>query len=189
MTDRAPGRHRPGGDPAAGAAAVWALAFAAASAYWALGGSAGTGTLARDLAAQADTREPGFVALLWVAAVAKALLALPALALRLRLGARTRRRVVIAATVLGAGLVLYGAAGFADFALMAAGARPVPAGVGEPAVFWYLVLWEPVWMLGGALFLVAAHRAPPPLPDRMSCGPVTSEPSSPATRVRTVRGR
>ena len=66
------------------------------------------------------------------------------------------------------GLALYGAVNLAVFALMALGAREVPASVGDDAVVWYLALWEPLWILGGAPFLAAARstrRPPTLLPD------------------------
>jgi len=166
ITRRAtPRRHPRGGNAAATVAAAWALGFAALSAYWALGGAVAAGAVAQRLAEQAEAREPGFLALLWAAAAAKALLALLAFALRRPLRRAARCRAVAAASIAGAALVLYGAGGFADFVLMASGARAVPAEVGEHAVAWYLVLWEPLWILGGTAFLLAARRALPPLPD------------------------
>ncbi len=129
------------------------------------------GTLAEGLAAEAAAREPGFVALLWVTAAGKALLGVVALAL-IRMprapgrAPRSRRVLRAAAAIAGVALLLYGTANLIDFALMAAGARDVPAAVGDHAVTWYLVLWEPLWILGGALFLAAARSAPmhPPSP-------------------------
>lgn len=42
---------------------------------------------------------------------------------------------------------------------MAAGARDVPTDVGDAAVLWYVLLWEPLWLLGGLLFLAATRQA------------------------------
>ena len=73
------------------AAAAWALLFAASSAYWAAGGMLGSETVANDLAERVAARDPGFVATLWAAAALKASLALLALALTRRWGARSGR--------------------------------------------------------------------------------------------------
>jgi hypothetical protein len=32
----------------------------------------------------------------------------------------------------------------------------VPSGLGHTAALWHVVLWDPWWLLGGILFLVAA---------------------------------
>jgi hypothetical protein len=145
------------------AAAGWALLFAAASAYWAAGGRVGSGTVAVALAEQAAERDPGFVATLWVAAVLKALLAVLALALAAR---RPGRVVRLAGWGTGAALALYGVVGLAEYGAMAAGLAAVPDDVGRPAVTWYLALWEPVWLLGGVLFLALAWRSGSGVPDR-----------------------
>ena len=140
-------------------AALWALAFAVASAYWAAGGTGGVNTIARSLADRAAEREPGFVATLWAVAAAKALLVALALALARPAAARFTRPVRLAGWIAGGALTAYGAAGLVAFGLMALGAREVPTDVGDTAVLWYVVLWEPLWLLGGLLFLAAARQA------------------------------
>jgi hypothetical protein len=56
--------------------------------------------------------------------------------------------------------MLYGAFGLVEFSLMALGTLDVLADVGRPAVTWYIFLWEPIWLLGGLLFLATARAAP-----------------------------
>jgi Protein of unknown function (DUF3995) len=142
------------------AAAVWALLFAASSAYWAAGGMLGSETVAKALAEQAAARDPAFVATLWAAAALKASLAALALALTRRWGARSGRVLRFAGWATGAALTIYGAFGLVEFGLMALGALDVPADVGKAAVLWYVFLWEPIWVLGGLLFLATARAAP-----------------------------
>jgi hypothetical protein len=139
------------------AAATWALLFAAYSFYGALGGELGVDQLAADIRDQAEERDPGFVAELWVAGVLKLLAAVLAAILAVRLGRAPRRRVlVICSWLLAAGLLIYGAANMVQFGLMKAGAIDTPDSVGTYAVDWYLFLWEPIWLLGGAAFAAAA---------------------------------
>jgi hypothetical protein len=42
---------------------------------------------------------------------------------------------------------------------MKTGAIDVPKSFGHDAVDWYLFLWEPVWILGGVLFLLSAYTS------------------------------
>jgi hypothetical protein len=139
------------------AAAVWAGLFALASLYWALGGQAGGETLGVEIERLARERDPALVAQLWAAFVLKALAAVLALALWQGRGGRPVRML---SWVVGSGLTLYGAANLVQHALMAAGAIATPDGLGEDAVPWHLALWDPVWLIGGLLFLAAAHAAP-----------------------------
>jgi len=120
----------------------------------------GSETVANDLAERVAARDPGFVATLWAAAALKASLALLALALTRRWGTRSGRILRFAGWTTGAALMLYGAFGLVEFSLMALGTLDVPADVGRPAVTWYIFLWEPIWLLGGLLFLATARAAP-----------------------------
>jgi Protein of unknown function (DUF3995) len=139
------------------AAALWALLFAAYSFYGAAGGDLGVDQLARDIREEAEERDPGFVAELWVAGVLKLAAAALAIALAVRLGRAPRSRaLLIVAWLLAAGLLVYGAANLVQFGLMKAGAISTPESVGSYAVDWYLFLWEPIWLLGGIAFAAAA---------------------------------
>lgn len=110
----------------------------------------------RDLA---NERSPGFVAVLWLTVVLKIAAGVLALALAPGWGQRVPRRLLLAAGwATGVLLTLYGLMGFVA-ALLA------ELGVTEPddptTVRWYLLLWEPIWILGGLLFLAATaarHR-------------------------------
>jgi hypothetical protein len=130
-----------------------------ASVYWAAGGTGGAHTIARSLANQAAERDPAFVATLWAAAAVKAMLAALTLALTPPATARFARPIRCAGWIAGGTLTLYGAAGLIEFGLMARGAREVPTDVGDTAVLWYVLLWEPLWLLGGLLFVAATRQA------------------------------
>jgi Protein of unknown function (DUF3995) len=131
------------------AAAVLALASAAVTAYWLLGGTLGLDTVGGEIEEQARERTTLALAVLAITLVAK--LAAVALALALA-DARTpgrRRRSVIAVGLLGgAGLALYGGV------LVIAGAIAL-AGVGNSsgrddyALRWHVFFWDP-WFSCGA---------------------------------------
>jgi Protein of unknown function (DUF3995) len=141
------------------AAAAWALAFAAVSFYWAAGGEVGLETVGEEIEREALAREPDAIALVWVTGGLKVLGAALALALvRPRGPAIVRRVVGLAGWVVGIGLLLYAVANFVQHGLMEAGAIDTPDSLGESAVTWHLVLWDPVWLLGGILFTAAARR-------------------------------
>jgi Protein of unknown function (DUF3995) len=141
---------------AAYGAGAWAFAFAAVSGYWALGGELGSETIAADIARIPLANDPVVV---WATAGLKALAGLLALALVRPWGRSLPRWVLVAATwSAGLLLTLYGGASLVDHGLMVAGLRPTPALLGEQAARWHLALWDPVWLLGGVLFLAAARQ-------------------------------
>jgi Protein of unknown function (DUF3995) len=142
------------------AAAAWSLAFGALSAWWAAGGVVGEGTIGPAIEDLAAAREPGFVLLLWVTAALKFLAALLALTLIGRIFCRVPRWMRLAAGWVTAVLLLgYGLANLVQHLLMWTGAVAVPDGLGSAALPWHLLLWDPVWIVGGVLFTLTAIRA------------------------------
>lgn len=144
------------------AAAAWAALFAAqslASAIAVMCGSAfGADEVGRDIADMARAGDPGFVVTLWVAAAGKALAGALALAPVRPYGRRLPRRpLVLAIYAAGALLLLYGVVNLVEHVLMRTGATAIPAGLGGHALPWHLWLWDPYWILGGVLFLLAAR--------------------------------
>lgn len=142
------------------AAAAWAFAFALVSVAWALGSDLGATTLARSIEEQARERSGAFVATLWVTALLKALAGAIALSLEQRWGERVPRWLRLTGAW-GAAVVLtlYGLAGIVEKVLWKTGARAIPPSFGADRVDWYLFFWDPVWLLGGILFTIAAWRA------------------------------
>lgn len=147
---------------AAYAACAWAFVFAAMSFYWAAGGTAGLGTLSAGIREQSAARDPGFVALVWITGILKAVAGLIALALA-RTWGRFVPRWLLLVGAWGAGAVLtaYGAiqlvvTGVAA-TLMAAGVIGTPADMDWAALRWHLLLWDPWWLAGGLLFIKAAR--------------------------------
>ncbi len=59
--------------------------------------------------------------------------------------------------MVGGFLIVYGGASLVQHALMVTGAIDTSAALGEHAARWHLALWDPWWILGGALFWVAAR--------------------------------
>ena len=136
------------------AAAAWAILFALLSLYWALGGTAGGGTLGVELERLAIERDPSVVAALWASVVLK--LACAGIVLALVESWGPRRLLLALVWLAGAGMTLYGLANLVQHALMATGAIATPAGLGSAAVPWHLALWDPIWIIGGVLFLTTA---------------------------------
>jgi hypothetical protein len=140
------------------AACSWALLFAALSFFWAAGGRTGLHPLELEVA-------PGngvWIVINLGAGVLKVVIALITLALVQPWGWIFPRKLLRAsAWLLGVGMSLYGGLGLVSDVLHLTGV------IGDPAngkwFFWYLVLWDPWWVLGGVLYLTAvwlARRVP-----------------------------
>ncbi len=139
------------------AAWAWAVAFAALSFYWAVGGRFGVETNAPAITKPVLAGDPGWIALLWLTGVLKLIAALLALAL-VRPWGRALPRWLLLAGGWGAFAIMAvyeGAASLLQHALMVAGAIATPAGLGETSARWHLALWDPWWLLGGLLFGLA----------------------------------
>ncbi|HLZ23124.1 MAG TPA: DUF3995 domain-containing protein [Ktedonobacterales bacterium] len=145
---------------AAYAACAWALVFAALTFYWAAGGTAGAATIGDTITKPIQERDPGWIALLWAIGALKILGALLPLALVQAWGGRIPRRLLLT-VAWGAGIlmILYGGANMLEFALMETGILNIPASLGELAVRWHLLLWEPWWIVGGVLYVATAWSA------------------------------
>lgn len=143
---------------AAYAAAIWAFAFAAMSFYWAAGGTVGVHTLGEGIAQMAETRDPELIGLTWITGGLKVLAGVFALLLP---ADRLLPRPLLRIGAWGAGilLTLYGIGNLIQHSLMATGSSPIAGLLGTPeAVRWHMLLWDPFWILGGILFLVAAWQ-------------------------------
>lgn len=165
------------------AASAWALVFAAMSFYWAAGGTVGASTIG----AFALSRNPTFVAILWVTGLLKAFGGVLALGLVRPWGRSVSRwLLLVPAWCLGAGLLLYGGVNLVQHGLMATGIISIPTAIGSMmAVRWHLLLWDPWWLLGGIVFCLATwnyqrrtrHRR-----DEAFLSTVTARDDQPGTR-------
>lgn len=138
------------------AAGVWALAFAGLSFFWAVGGRTGMQPLEGAAGAAAGL----FVIANIVAGLFKLGAAVVVVAYARNVALPVSRRIVAALLWAGGvGMLLYGGAGLVSDALHVSGVIHDPATV--KWFFYYLVLWDPWWLLGGALFTATAwliHR-------------------------------
>ena len=141
---------------AAYAACGWALIFALPSFYWAVGGTVGMSTIARDPDAISLLNEPFVVFGTGLLKVLSGMLALALVQPWERRFGHWLRRATWAA---GGFLVVYGAALQIQHGLMLARLVDTPDALGTTAARWHFWLWDPWWLLGGVLFLLAAWSA------------------------------
>ncbi|WP_197285040.1 DUF3995 domain-containing protein [Sciscionella sediminilitoris] len=135
-------------------AALWCLLFAALHLFWALGGALG---LASSAGAELASRRPAWFVLggLWgVAAVLLIGAWFCAGMVRWRLSGIPQRFVAVLGWLGGAVLL---ARGVLVELLLATDAAGLSTEVGAEQTRWSLVLWNPWFMLGGVLVLLAAH--------------------------------
>jgi hypothetical protein len=128
--------------------------------YWAAGGMVGADTLGEGMRELALARDPELIGLTWITGILKVVAGLVALSLVQAWGRRIPRWMRLA-TVWGAGLLLifYAVANMIQHGRMAAGVSNIPDLLGSiTAVRWHLLFWDPFWLLGGILFIMAAWR-------------------------------
>lgn len=142
---------------AAYAASAWSLLFALMSFYWALGGDLGVSTLGSGI--QALAHDPGFIAVVWLTGIAKLIGGLFALTL-VRPWAQWLPPgwKLALAWAGGIGLALYGGVQFVVEALALSGVLHVAGAVDWEGLRWHVWLWDPWWLVGGILFLLAAWQ-------------------------------
>jgi hypothetical protein len=158
-TPREPRRARPrAGTWSAYAACAWALLFSLQSFYYAAGGTAGAATWPPAIATGVLERRPGWVATMWATGALKVLVGVLALALVRPWGRAIPRWLLLTAAWSATAImaVYEGAASLIQHALMVAGVITTPEGLGERSARWHLFLWDPWWLIGGALLGVAA---------------------------------
>lgn len=141
---------------AAAIAIVWGLGAGILSVAWALGSDIALDQLGTRIQEQAREREPAFVAMIAGSATARFLVAVLGFALLIG-PARgwSRRPLLVLGYLGGAGLTIYGIAGMIQAALAKTGVIATPSSMGEDAVIWYLLVWEPLWLVAGLALLVA----------------------------------
>jgi hypothetical protein len=137
---------------AAWAAFAWAALFAAVSFLWAAGGRTGIHPFEQLLVGSVWLR----LAITVPTGLAKLGAGVAAVAL-VRVGARDRwyRPLLAFAWLAGVGMLLYGGVGLISDILHVTGVVHVPA-ADRFWFFWYLVVWDPVFVVGGALFVATA---------------------------------
>lgn len=137
---------------------LWGVLFGGLNVYWTAGGGLLVDHLAiaiQDDVAAGDTTLLVVNALGGVGKVALGLLALGTIA---RWGRRVPYRLHLALLyVAGSALLLYGGANWTQMLLVELGRVDVPVSIGAAQVRWYLLLWEPTWIVGGALLLWTAE--------------------------------
>jgi hypothetical protein len=140
-------------------AAVWAFLFAATNLYWGLGGTFGIETLGQGIAEMADARDAELLLMNWVSVAGKFALGLLALALLLPWSKRISYFLHVSTWIGGILLTLYGVGNVIQHALMLIGSIPVARLLRSlDAVRWHLLLWDPLWLIGGILFLLLAKN-------------------------------
>ena len=152
------------------------LAYAAVSVYWALGGTWLLDTVAGTLEQQGRAGNPGIILAVSAAAVLKVIGAIaPLAAVRVTSGqatiaGRRQMRLRVLAWLEAAILTIYGLVLTVAGLLVQSGAIAPAASADHRALAWHAYLWDPWFLLWGALAAAALARSRPPGAARIAHG-------------------
>ena len=152
------------------------LAYAAVSVYWALGGTWLLDTVGGTLEQQGRGGNPGIIVAVCTAAVLKVIGAIvPPAAVRVTSGQATiagRRqvRLRVLAWLEAAILTIYGLVLTVAGLVVQSGAIAPAASADRRALAWHAYLWDPWFLLWGALVTVALARSRQPRAARIARG-------------------
>ncbi|MFK7691384.1 DUF3995 domain-containing protein [Paenibacillus sp. HJGM_3] len=137
---------------------MWTALFAFMSFYWAAGGMIGVESLGGSIYEMALTRPPGFIAFVWVTGIVKLAGVVLLFGLLRSSNARTklRRPLSIVCLIAGIFMILYGVGNFITISLSAMNVLHFDL---TPYAFrWRLLFWEPYWICGGLLYVLAGYK-------------------------------
>ena len=152
------------------------LAYAALSVYWALGGTWLLDTVGGTLEQQGRTGNPGIILAVCAAAVLKVIGAIAPLAAvgvtsgQATIAGRRRVRVRALAWLEAAILTIYGLVLTVAGLLVQSGAIAPAASAGRRALAWHAYLWDPWFLLWGALVAAALAMSRQPGAARIERG-------------------
>ena len=152
------------------------LAYAAVSVYWALGGTWLLDTVAGTLEQQGRAGNPGIILAVSAAAVLKVIGAIvPLAAVRVTSGqatiaGRRQMRLRVLAWLEAAILTIYGLVLTVAELLVQSGAIAPAASADRRALAWHAYLWDPWFLLWGALVAAALVRSRQPGAARIAHG-------------------
>ena len=137
---------------------IWSVSFAGLSAYWAAGGTCFLEGLSPRIRELAAGRSASFITIVWASVALKLTYAGFALCVRSPCQRPSRRRALHGfGYMMGAFTILY--------AIAEAATAATSSGAWAS---WYLLVWDPVWLIGGVstLALLWGHRQDCPLQSR-----------------------
>jgi hypothetical protein len=154
------------------AACAAGLAYAAIGAYWAVGGTWLLDTVGGTLGQQGRAGNPGIILAVWAAAVLKIIGAMvPLAAAGVTPGQATtgwRRQLRVLAWLEAAILTVYGLVLTGAGLLVQSGAIAPAASADHRALAWHAYLWDPWFLLWGALVTAALVRSGQPRAARIA---------------------
>lgn len=137
---------------------LWGVLFGALNLWWSLGGDLLLDRMGVRIQEQAAEGDTALLVINTIGGLGKIAIGLLALGTISRWGRRIPYRLHLALLYTGGVLLmLYGGANWTQMLLVELGVVDVPASIGAEQVRWYLLVWEPLWMIGGVLMLLTAE--------------------------------
>ncbi|MFG6147608.1 DUF3995 domain-containing protein [Halobacillus sp. B23F22_1] len=133
---------------------IWMLLFAAMSFYWAAGGRVGVKSVGGEISHKVLNGEQDIIAIVWLTGFGKLGGAI-ILLLMLKKWRHVKINKILSSLTIVAGvfMLLYGLVNFITISL--AGLHVLEFDLSPFALKWRLIFWEPFWMAGGVLYLMA----------------------------------
>ncbi|GIP32168.1 DUF3995 domain-containing protein [Paenibacillus sp. J2TS4] len=139
------------------AGALWSFIFAGMSFYWAAGGMMGLESLGGQIYRLALERDPDFLPVVWLTGIVKVMGGVLLLFMLKKWHSRLWNKMIYyTAWIAGIVLLLYGAANFTTIGLAKLGWLHMELNI--YAIHWRLYFWEPFWMVGGVLYMMASIK-------------------------------
>lgn len=135
--------------------AIWAVLFGGLNLYWTLGGRGLTGYLGQSIQDGIANNDQQLLLANTVGGIGKLVPGAIAIVSILPIAKRIPRLMLSLALIVPAvGMFLYGFLNWCIATVALIGIIETPESIGETALPWYVGLWEPTWMLGGALLML-----------------------------------
>lgn len=135
----------------------WGILFGGLNLFWSFGGELGLNQMGVAIQDEVAAGSTSMLVLNTIGGFGKIVAGVLALA-TIKPWAKLIPRRLLSGFLYAVGvmLLLYGGANWTQILMAETGVIDIPASIGPGPLRWYLFLWEPLWIAGGAMMLLTA---------------------------------